>query len=327
MVETEYGRESYLVGAPASGASSPLGTDVPARTDGGKAGFSVIADWGTAEHVELPADCAALHGSAPPQVRLSLLLMLLDPVRFPSPSAAKKKVRQGVVLVNGRKGRIDMLITIGKDRITMQSRTESRFKPLGDPPFHIDVLYEDDVMAVVHKPPGVCTHPPKGLIVPQTQVLPAPDSHPQGNVTTTPTTTTHAHALTNNNRSHTNHSLTQAQSMMSMRCCVPYHVKCAPPGSEGILWRPMLVHRLDKDTEGIQVRRERARAREIVRAREPDARPRTLLSAYTPRAPGDEERARERERSCERKRARERASERERARETIDMIRTPRASR
>ena len=42
--------------------------------------------------------------------------------------------------------------------------------------------------------------------------------------------------------------------MMSMRCCVPYHVKCAPPGSEGILWRPMLVHRLDKDTEGIQVR-------------------------------------------------------------------------
>ena len=170
MAETEYGGDSYRVSAPAPGASSPLGTDVPTRTEGSKAGFSVIADWGTAEHVKLPADCAASNGSAPPQVKLSLLLMLLDPVRFPSPSAAKKKVRQGVVLVNGRKGRIDMLITIGKDRITMQSRTESRFKPLGDPPFHINVLYEDDVMAVVHKPPGVCTHPPKGLIVPQTQV-------------------------------------------------------------------------------------------------------------------------------------------------------------
>jgi 23S rRNA pseudouridine1911/1915/1917 synthase len=176
--------------------------------EGSKAGFSIVADFGTADSVELP-DGAIEPGDGPPQVKLPVLLQLMDPGRFPTASAAKKKVRQGIILVNGRKARVDMLIKIGEDNIAMQSRTESKFKPLGEAPFHIDVIYEDDVMAIVHKPQGVCTHPPKGQ--------------------------------------------TEAQSMMSMRCCVPYHVKCAPPGHEGILWRPMLVHRLDKATEGLQI--------------------------------------------------------------------------
>ena len=250
----EYDREGYRVDAP----SAPAQNDGDASTwaEGNKAGFSVVADWGTAEHVTLPADCVDKRdGSSPPQVKLALLLMLLDPARFPSKSAAKKKVRQGVVLVNGRKGKIDSLITIGKDRITMQSRTESRFKPLGEPPFHINVIYEDDVMAVVHKPPGVCTHPPKGGAVPQTQVGADPGAHPCASATACITATARFAQCSSVFHSQTTRCLPQqAQSMMSMRCCVPYHVKCAPPGSEGILWRPMLVHRLDKDTEGIQVR-------------------------------------------------------------------------
>jgi 23S rRNA-/tRNA-specific pseudouridylate synthase len=199
-------REGYRLSA----AGGPSQTSE--WTSGNKDGFSVVADYGTAHDVVLP-DGAEREDGGPAKVRLPLLLQLLDPARFPSPSTAKKKVRQGVVLVNGRRGKVDSLITIGRDHVTLQARTESKFKPMGEPPFHINVIYEDDVMAVVHKPPGVCTHPPKGQVVPQTQ----------------------------------------AQSMMSMRCCVPYHVKCAPPGMEGILWRPMLVHRLDKDTEGLQI--------------------------------------------------------------------------
>lgn len=211
----EIDREGYRQ-SPTASMPSPYAQSKSEWAEGNKEGFSVVADYGTAEEVVLPEGIAQLddgsEGQAP-KVRLPMLLQLLDPSRFPSPSTAKKKVRQGVVLVNGRKGKVDSIIAIGRDHITVQARTASKFKPMGEAPFHINVVYEDDVMAVVHKPPGVCTHPPKGQIVPQTQ----------------------------------------AQSMMSMRCCVPYHVRCAPEGTEGILWRPMMVHRLDKDTEGLQI--------------------------------------------------------------------------
>ena len=187
-------REGYREGY----RGTPTTLDSSQWREGNKAGFSVVADFGTADDVVVPPGA-----SEQGKVRLPLLLQLLDPQRFPSASTAKKRVRQGSVLVNGRKGRVDSLVEIGIDHVTVQARTESSFKAPGDAPFHIDVVYEDDVMAVVHKPPGVCTHPPRGGEVPQTQ----------------------------------------AQSLMSMRCCVPYHVKCAPAGRalEGILWRPMLV--------------------------------------------------------------------------------------
>ena len=177
---------------------TPTTLDSSQWREGNKAGVSVVADFGTADDVVVPPGA-----SEQGKVRLPLLLQLLDPQRFPSASTAKKRVRQGSVLVNGRKGRVDSLVEIGIDHVTVQARTESSFKAPGNAPFHIHVVYEDDVMAVVHKPPGVCTHPPRGGEVPQTQ----------------------------------------AQSLMSMRCCVPYHVKCAPAGRalEGILWRPMMV--------------------------------------------------------------------------------------
>ncbi|KAJ1476200.1 pseudouridine synthase [Baffinella frigidus] len=81
------------------------------------------------------------------------------------------------------------------------------YQPAGTAPFKITIVYEDDAMAIVHKPRGVCSHPTPGGT--------------DGN--------------------------------MTMRLCVPYWVKGAPAGSVGVLWRPMLVHRLDKETEGLQV--------------------------------------------------------------------------
>ena len=196
--------DSFGFREPSTAAPSRYAQDKSEWKEGSKPGFSVVADYGTADDIEVPAD-AIETGDGPLRVKLPKLLQLLDPVRFPSSSTAKKKVRQGVVLVNGNKGRVDTDITIGSDHVKLQARTESKFQARGEAPFPITVIYEDDVMAIVHKPPGICTHPPKCL-VPQTQ----------------------------------------AQSMMSMRCCVPYHVPCAPPGSEGILWRPMMAHRLDK---------------------------------------------------------------------------------
>lgn len=95
----------------------------------------------------------------------------------------------------------------GIDRISLQARTTSPYQPAGTAPFNIAIVYEDDSMAIVHKPRGVCSHPSPGGM--------------DGN--------------------------------MTMRFCVPYWVQGAPEGSVGMLWRPMLVHRLDKETEGLQV--------------------------------------------------------------------------
>lgn len=143
-------REGYREPPAASVVPAPHAQSKTEWAEGNKEGFSVVADYGTAEEAVLPEGTTqAGDGSA--QVKLPVLLQLLDPSRFPSPSTAKKKVRQGVVLVNGRKGRVDSLIKVGSDRITVQARTASKFKPMGEAPFHINVIYEDDVMAVVHK--------------------------------------------------------------------------------------------------------------------------------------------------------------------------------
>mmetsp|Transcript_42048 Transcript_42048/g.65753 ORF Transcript_42048/g.65753 Transcript_42048/m.65753 type:complete len:221 (+) Transcript_42048:220-882(+) len=64
-------------------------------------------------------------------------------------------------------------------------------------------------MAVVHKPPGVCTFAPPG----------------SGGL----------------------------EGRQSMKCAISYFVAGAPEGSIGAFWRPKLVHRLDKGTEGLQV--------------------------------------------------------------------------
>ena len=210
--------------------------------EGSKAGFSVVADYGTCQEVAVRS---ALSESG--RVKLPALLQLVDAERFPSPSTAKKRIRQGAVLVNGRKGKVDTLVAIGADRVTLQVRTESAYKPLGKAPFEIEVIYEDDYMAVVRKPAGVCTHPPKGGI--KASSVSDGDEDEDGEEDEDEDEVREEDEQEGELR----HRKDGRMDMMSMRSCIGFHVSCAPAGMEGVLWRPMLVHRLDKATEGLQV--------------------------------------------------------------------------
>jgi hypothetical protein len=90
-----------------------------------------------------------------PAIRLSDALQQLDPERFPTKTAAKKRIRKGLIVVNGRKSTLETTVRPGADRISIQARTDSPFQPDGAPPFPIDVVLDDPVFAVVHKPRGV----------------------------------------------------------------------------------------------------------------------------------------------------------------------------
>eukprot|EP00960_Hanusia_phi_P030729 748812-Hanusia_phi.AAC.2 len=110
-------------------------------------GFSVLADYSKSS--EAPAS----------EMKLSAFLHAVDPDRFPTLSSSRKTVRKGLVHVNGQVGKVHHLVMSGRDSVLVMGRTESSFKPYGEPPFHglqIDVLYEDDVFACVYKPPGYC---------------------------------------------------------------------------------------------------------------------------------------------------------------------------
>lgn len=168
---------------------------------GTKSGYTILVDYGKGEsRCQDPASPAT-------ELKLWQALQQLDPERFPSVSSAKKTIRKGTVLVDGKPGRVDSKVTFGVNHLKLQHRTSTSFKPIGDPPFHVDIVYEDDYMAVVHKPPGVNTHPMPG----------------EGGKEMAPAM---AQALT-------------------------WFVKTAPDGTPGALWKPMVIHRLDKPTEGL----------------------------------------------------------------------------
>ena len=93
------------------------------------------------------------------------------------------------------------------DVIYLQNRVTPGFKPRGNPPpFKVNVPYEDDHLAVVIKPPGVCSHPPPGGV---------------------------------------------GRNVMSMRTAIQYTLKPPPENTMGALYRPHLVHRLDRPTTGL----------------------------------------------------------------------------
>eukprot|EP00288_Rhodomonas_lens_P010059 CAMPEP_0177741646 /NCGR_PEP_ID=MMETSP0484_2-20121128/28221_1 /TAXON_ID=354590 /ORGANISM="Rhodomonas lens, Strain RHODO" /LENGTH=306 /DNA_ID=CAMNT_0019255891 /DNA_START=1 /DNA_END=918 /DNA_ORIENTATION=- len=104
-------------------------------------------------------------------IRVAAALQLVDPERFPTASAAKKLVRKGSVLVNGRPARIEQQVLLGTDRLQLHERAPPLFSPSGDPPFHVPVLYEDEWMAAVHKPPGVSTQPPVDILEPSLDMV------------------------------------------------------------------------------------------------------------------------------------------------------------
>jgi 23S rRNA pseudouridine1911/1915/1917 synthase len=87
------------------------------------------------------------------------------PDSYPSMSAARKAVRRGEILADiaGLKATLNTSISIlGGEKIFIQKRLQPGLFPQGTAPFHMDVIYEDDHVAVVIKPPGVVTTKNKG---------------------------------------------------------------------------------------------------------------------------------------------------------------------
>jgi 23S rRNA pseudouridine1911/1915/1917 synthase len=159
--------------------------------NGTRLGYGVHASLGT-----VPASIAT-------PTPLPEVLVVIDPERFPSMSRARKACRRGSVLVDGAEGRCITTARAG-DHLELQARIAPGFTPRGKPPFALDVLFEDDALAVVFKPSGVCTHPPPG-------------GAPGG----------------------------------SMRTAVMHALRPPPVGTCAVLYRPHIVHRLDKPTSGL----------------------------------------------------------------------------
>jgi len=146
----------------------------------------------------------------PPHVtrgtRLPDALALLASDQFPSLSSARKSVRRRLVLINGEVASCAAAVSPG-DTIALQVRCNPGYAPRGMPPFAVDVIYQDDHLAVVYKPAGVVTHPPPG----------------------------------------------GASGSRSMRTAIAYALAPPPMGTPQALYRPHLVHRLDKPTSGLML--------------------------------------------------------------------------
>jgi len=54
--------------------------------------------------------------------KLASVLMNLDPRNYPTPSAAKREIRKGAILVNGARGRVDQVVHLGSEQIAVQGR-------------------------------------------------------------------------------------------------------------------------------------------------------------------------------------------------------------
>ena len=117
--------------------------------NGTRLGYAIHTDIGA-----VPDMVAA--GTPLPEV-----ICALSSLKFPTMSSARKSCRRGSVLINGVEGRCISTVSPG-DVISLQSRVAPGFTPRGKAPFDVDVIYEDDSLAVVFKPAGVVTHPPAG---------------------------------------------------------------------------------------------------------------------------------------------------------------------
>ncbi|CAM9814152.1 unnamed protein product [Pylaiella littoralis] len=76
---------------------------------------------------------------------------------FPSQSSARKAVRRKELLLNGAEVRNDSKVNPG-DKVTMQKRVRPGLFPQGKPTCTLPVVWEDDFLAVIIKPPGVAVH-------------------------------------------------------------------------------------------------------------------------------------------------------------------------
>ncbi|CAM9884672.1 unnamed protein product [Ascophyllum nodosum] len=79
------------------------------------------------------------------------------PEDFPSQSRSRKAVRRKELLFNGEEVRNDIKVQPG-DVITSQKRVQPGLFPMGKPTCNFDVVWEDDFIAIINKPPGVAVH-------------------------------------------------------------------------------------------------------------------------------------------------------------------------
>ncbi|CAM9880660.1 unnamed protein product, partial [Laminaria digitata] len=76
---------------------------------------------------------------------------------FPSQSSARKAVRRKELLLNGEEVKNDVKVQPG-DEVTMQKRVQPGLFPQGKPTCTLPIVFEDDFIAIVVKPPGVAVH-------------------------------------------------------------------------------------------------------------------------------------------------------------------------
>ncbi len=70
---------------------------------------------------------------------------------FPTKSSVKKAIKRGVIKVDGEKPQWDGVAVSGM-KITVDQREEKSIKPLD---YDLEVLYDDEDIAVINKPPGI----------------------------------------------------------------------------------------------------------------------------------------------------------------------------
>ncbi|MFH0991017.1 MAG: RluA family pseudouridine synthase [bacterium] len=99
-----------------------------------------------------------LHIIVPPhQKKTRLDLYLTHHVENATRNKIQTAVREGLVLVDGRKVKVSFPITGGEViDIEMQHPPKMEAKPEEIP---LEIVYEDDQLLIVNKPPGMVTHP------------------------------------------------------------------------------------------------------------------------------------------------------------------------
>jgi 23S rRNA-/tRNA-specific pseudouridylate synthase len=206
---------------------------------GSKAGFAVVhhftyqpteADWQLLLQTLPPKDVTRLHLSRD-NVTLPIALMMMDPIKYPTISRARKFCRHGRILLHkGPLGLDDELnsqqqtiflpdkVTMGQvgDRVITGDvigrqvavgtggyfAAQQQKKP---PPFEMPIVYQDDHIALVNKPAGVVVYSPKNA----------------------------------------------GQGILTVKAALPHILQPPSAGTLSALQRPKSVHRLDKATSGI----------------------------------------------------------------------------
>jgi 23S rRNA-/tRNA-specific pseudouridylate synthase len=147
----------------AGASAGEAGADVRVGSDGTRPGFTVV------EVLALPhtlpgeqqvrmAGEQLLREVTPEGMSLALGLHLCFPEQYKSMSAARKALRRGEILSETMAELSTSVRVRGGEALLVQRRSQPGLYPQGEKPFDLDVLFEDDHMAVVVKPPGVMTH-------------------------------------------------------------------------------------------------------------------------------------------------------------------------